>query len=115
MLELFRDVPDIAKEANRKILGCDRLRSEHLLRSATSSCHYYGTPEAQISSVVRGIIKNHPFVDANKRAAVIVLYVLAGRLGLTIPRSDDDMFQIIVNIAAFNPEVEQIAAAIFGD
>ena len=40
-----------------------------LVDSALSSWHYYDNEKDKISSIIRGLIKNHPFKDGNKRTA----------------------------------------------
>jgi death-on-curing family protein len=83
-----------------------------LLHSAFSSYHYYRDIKDQISSVVNGIIKNHPFKDGNKRTALFLLYVLSERYKLAIV-DDDHIDDIIVEIAENKYSVEQVSSLLF--
>lgn len=98
-------------EFNRTILG-NSYPKKDLLNSALSSYYYYDSIEYQIASIVRGIIKNHPFLDANKRTAVLTLFYLSEMYNLKIP-SDDKLFDIITHMASSNESVETISSMLF--
>jgi len=57
--------------------GCSGIRDEGLLDSALArpqQLHHYGTPSMaeMAAACTAGIVKNHPFLDGNKRAGFIV-------------------------------------------
>ena len=84
----------------------------NLLSSAFSSYHYYDRVDDQISSIVKGIIKNHPFKDGNKRTATFVLYYLSDKYGLKlIP--DHLLDDVIVDIASNHYDVDTISKLLF--
>lgn len=83
-----------------------------LLNSAFSSYQYYRNSKHQICSVVKGIIKNHPFRDGNKRTALFFLYVVAEEYRFRlIP--DDVIDDKLVDIAANEYSVEEISNMLF--
>lgn len=82
--------------------------------SCYSSIFYYNSIENKVSSVVRSLIKNHPFSDGNKRTALLVLDTLSDLNNINRIISDDDIDEIIVDIAMNNYSVEEISKKIFG-
>jgi death-on-curing protein len=85
-----------------------------LLHSAFSSYHYYDEIELQISSIVRGICKNHPFTDGNKRTAIMTFLVLTEQCNVQkFEKSPDKLFDSIIDIASNNCSVEQISKILF--
>jgi death-on-curing protein len=104
--------PEDVVELNKLCNGPGTLTRKDLLYSAFSAIDYYETPELQICSIVRGIIKNHPFVDGNKRTALMVLYTLSETKQLHLI-SDEKLFDAIVDIAKNNYSVESIAKKVF--
>lgn len=97
---------------NKMVDGPGLLLNPSLLDSALSSWHYYESIEDQISSIVRGIIKNHAFQDGNKRTATLVLTTLASLNNLKII-PDNELFHAILAIANSNMDVEQITHILF--
>lgn len=77
-----------------------------------SSYHYYESDEDQIASAVRSLIKNHVFIDGNKRTAYLVFMTLAHENEIPINRSKD-FGKLFENIAASNYSVEKIAELLF--
>ncbi|MBC7226688.1 MAG: type II toxin-antitoxin system death-on-curing family toxin [Thermoflexales bacterium] len=60
--------------------------------------------------LVYGLIKNHPFVDGNKRTGLFALFEFLERNGFTIVASDDDLYQFAIDIATSRLGKEQIEA-----
>ena len=52
-----------------------------------------------------GLIKNHPFHDANKRTALLVLLYHINKIGLTINAPQRDFESFTVNVASNNLEI----------
>lgn len=83
------------------------------LLSAASSYYYYYDTKEKIASIVRGIVKNHPFVDGNKRTA-LVFFLLMSRLGkFEIYLNHAQLEQAFVNIANGNFTVEEIVKILY--
>lgn len=92
----------------------DTVLSKSGIGSALSSYPYYDTKQEQVCSILRGIVKNHPFQDANKRTASLTFIKICKDWGLSIP-SDTDLIEYTVKIAESKMEVTKIAKMIFGD
>ena len=104
---------ELIVEINREITGDGSLISPHLLESAISSFYYYQSKEEQICSVFRGILKNHPFADGNKRTAVTALFILSEEMGLPIDHTDSELFDIVLKTVNSDFDVGEIAHMIF--
>ena len=88
----------ISKTGGRK-----DIRDEGLLESAIMSpfqldCKYK-TVEEKIARISYNIIKNHPFIDGNKRVGAHVMLLLLIANGIGICYRHDELYNIIMNIA----------------
>lgn len=90
-----------SKTTKQKLLGC------------FSSYHYYNSNDQQISSIVLSIIKNHCFVDGNKRTALVALDTLCIINNTKRAVSNDDIDDVIVDIAAHKYTVGHVAKILF--
>jgi len=82
--------------------------------SALSSYSYYKTKEEQVCSILRGLVKNHPFIDGNKRTSAGTFILVCEELGL-IPPSDTNLASFTLKVAEGKMEVSEIAQMIFGN
>jgi len=55
------------------------------------------------------MIKNHPFVDGNKRSAFLCLKIFLALNGVILISSDDEMYGFILSIADGSSELLEIA------
>jgi len=94
--------------------GATGIRDEGQLESALArplNRAGYGDPDvAEMAAVYApGIIKNHPFVDGNKRTAYVALELFIRLNGLRFPVSDADAVIMTLRLAAGDiPEAEVI-------
>jgi death-on-curing protein len=65
---------------------------------------------AKAAILILGIIKNHPFVDGNKRTGLFALFEFLERNGLTIDALADDLYQFTINITTSALDKDEIAA-----
>lgn len=98
-------------EINDEISG-QGVKSKSLVGSSLSSFHYYEDTSHQIISIIMGLIKNHPFVDGNKRTALTVLYYLSEQYKLELI-DDNKLYNIIIEIATTKSSVEDFSSKIF--
>ncbi|MDR0571962.1 MAG: Fic family protein [Rickettsiales bacterium] len=80
--------------------------------SCFASAEYYNTVELKISSIVRSLVKNHYFLDGNKRTSAVVYVLLCEENNLK-PKSDDELGNIMLKIAVENMSVEDITKILF--
>lgn len=82
----------------------DNVRDLGLLESALARPRNAATGEdaslvEQAATLMWGLIRNHPFVDGNKRTAYVVTQTFLRSNGATIEASEDEIFEFVVSIA----------------
>ena len=85
--------------------GAQGIRDSSLLDSALArpvQLSAYGEPDIcdLATAYASGIIRNHPFVDGNKRTAFMAAYVFLARNGLRLVATEVDAAQVVSLLAA---------------
>ncbi len=85
--------------------GLEGLRDEELLESALHrprKLFDYGKPDLfELATVyASGIVRNHPFLDGNKRAGFMVAYIFLGANGWEIDATEEDVVLHTLGLAA---------------
>ncbi|MBI1393558.1 MAG: type II toxin-antitoxin system death-on-curing family toxin [Alphaproteobacteria bacterium] len=100
---------DIALAAHARSLkdhgGADGVRDEGMLDSALArpqNLAAYGDPSVfeLAAALAYGIVKNHPFVDGNKRTGFLSAYVFLGLNGWELEAGPDEAAAITIDLAA---------------
>ena len=69
----------------------------------------YPTPFKKALRVLVGIIKNHPFVDGNKRTAFVVFKEILREHRFTVTGySKEDVVKLLEQLAAFQKDIEEL-------
>ena len=99
---------------NEEILGVkvDQLRQAKV-DSCFTSYMYYNPLELQIASIILSMIKNHIFVDANKRTALAVFLILCLLNDLQIKHTSKELAYLFESIAANHYSIDQAAKLLF--
>lgn len=87
--------------------GSSGLRDLGALEAAVESMHatgwghdlYPSLPE-KAGILAYALVSNHPFVDGNKRTAILAMVVFLGRNGLIIGASNDELQRAFIAVAA---------------
>jgi len=98
------------KELHEEIIdntsGSHGIRDEGLLDAALASARQsfggddlYPTVTAKIARIAYGIIRNHPFVDGNKRIGTHVMMVLLKMNNINVNFTDNEIVEIGLGIA----------------
>lgn len=103
--------PAFIVKVNAKLGGA--VLNENSLLSIFSSVEYYETIEEKIACIVRGLIKNHAFTDANKRTANLAFYALCDKNGIPVTKTSEQMFEITIDIATHHYSVEKVKSILF--
>ena len=110
----MRIIPtDFIVEINKSIIISNKgVYDNNRLLSVYSTIDYCGTLKEKICSVVRSLIKNHPFIDGNKRTALSVFFILSYANDIII---DDkkNYGEIIENIATNKHDITTICDMLF--
>jgi len=95
--------------------GAPGLRDEGLLDSALArprQIRAYGDPDlcALAAAYPYGLVRNHPFVDGNKRVAFMVAYVFLARNGRRLVAPEADATAMMMALAAGQTDEKVFAA-----
>ena len=87
--------------------GSDGIRDEGLLDSALAAPFQTFGGQPLLSTIQQravrlgfGLIKNHPFVDGNKRIGAHVMLVLLEMNGISLEYTQKELYEIILKVAA---------------
>ena len=96
--------------------GIEGVRDNGLLESALrkpQNLYYYEKPKPDIASLAAsyayGIIKNHPFIDGNKRTAFVVSMLFLRINDIILIASGEDKYKMFIELAAGNLIEEHLA------
>jgi len=95
--------------------GSAGLRDEGLLDSALARPpHLWHYEQAEMpvlaAAYARGIAKNHPFVDGNKRAALVAAELFLAVNGFDLIADDVEVVKVFLALAAGEVSEEELAA-----
>jgi death on curing protein len=116
MIWLTRDMVEIFhRESLARFGGADGVRDEGLLASALArpeNIHAY-EPEADVfrlaAAYCHGVIKNHPFVDGNKRTGVLCAVVFLALNEVRLDFDEAEVVTMVYGLAASEVSDTQIA------
>lgn len=96
--------------------GGEGIRDEGLLQSALArpqNLLAYGAPPPDLAALAAayayGIARNHPFVDGNKRTALIVARLFLLLNGVNLSATQEEKYSIFLALAAGELAEEEIA------
>lgn len=97
--------------------GCEGVRDDSLLESALDrpkNCFYYSQKSESIPKLAArsaySIIKSHPFIDGNKRTALVAAITFLRRHNYDLLASQEDKYHAIINLASGEWDEEALAA-----
>ena len=100
------------KMIHRMVLGDDRILND-AIDSAFASLDYYDSEDEKDASVVRAVVKNHYFVDGNKRTAMAIYRTFMLDRKRPAKYKDEQLGKIFEEIAVNNYSVEEIKEILF--
>jgi len=105
----------VQEELLARFGGLAGLRDEGLLDSALNRSQHlfhYGKPTLfdLAAEYVLGIVKNHPFLDGNKRAGFMVAYIFLGANGQDLEAPEADAVLKILALAVGEIGAKEYAA-----
>ena len=91
------------------------IRDQGLLESALArplNLHAYGEPSLPklAAAYAFGIAKNRPFVDGNKRTALVATELFLGLNGFDLTADDVEVVKVFLTLAAGEVSEEELAA-----
>ncbi len=94
--------------------GASGVRDNALLESALARPQQlmaYGDPDLYdlAAGYAAGIVRNHPFVDGNKRTGFMAAYLFLARNSIQLVASEVDVVQIVTALAANEVDESEFA------
>jgi death on curing protein len=107
MIWLTKDMVEVFhRESLAQFGGADGIRDEGLLLSALArpeNIHVY-EPEADMfrlaAAYCAGVVKNHPFIDGNKRTGTLCAVAFLGMNGIELEFNEPEIAAMIIGLAA---------------
>jgi death-on-curing protein len=105
----------VQEELLARFGGLAGIRDEGLLESALArpqQLHAYGKSSIfdLAASYTQGIVKNHPFLEGNKRAGFMAAYIFLGANGQELQAPEEDALVFTVGLAAGEVSESEYAA-----
>ncbi len=95
--------------------GLNGVRDENALFSAIErpfsgfgDTEFYPSPEEKAAAVIESIVKNHPFMDGNKRTGFILMVHILNEFHKDIDAPEDDIYDFVIQVAAGKWDYAQI-------
>jgi death-on-curing protein len=95
--------------------GADGVRELGLLESALSrpfqtfdGIDLYPNPLPKAAALLESLVKNHPFIDGNKRTGYVLMHVLLLDNGETIRATEDEKYDLVIAVAEGRMTFEDI-------
>jgi death on curing protein len=114
MIEL-KDVLSIHKILIDQFGGSLGIRDQGVLESALArpfgifdGVSFYPSPEEKSAALIESIVKNHPFIDGNKRIGFVLMRLTLLNEGLGILATEEEKYQFVIDIASGKSDYESI-------
>ncbi len=109
------DVLQIHEVLIKEFGGASGVRDKEILYSALSrpfqtfdSEELYPSAIEKASALVESLVKNHPFVDGNKRTGYTLMRLFLMNNGFDIQATEDEKYDFVIGIASGELTIEQI-------
>jgi death on curing protein len=103
----IEDIMNAHDEMLRLHGGSFGLRDKGLLLSALErpfggfgETEFYASWEEKSAALVESLVKNHPFMDGNKRTGLFAMHSLLCFGGKELSATDDELYDFVVKIAS---------------
>lgn len=97
--------------------GLEGVREESLLESALKrpfsgfgEREFYPSPEEKAAAVLESVVKNHPFVDGNKRTGYVLMRLILLQYQKDVDASQGEKYNFVIQVASSTIDFEQIVA-----
>ena len=95
--------------------GSYGIRDTNLLESAIArpyqsfgNVEFYQTPFEKAAAIIESIVKNHPFIDGNKRTGFLAGYTLLYRSKIKLNAGQEEAYRFVIDVASSNISFEVI-------
>lgn len=109
------DVLKIHKLLIDQFGGSHGVRDENSLNSALNrpfatfdQKELYPEPVDKAAAILESIVKNHPFIDGNKRTGYVLTRLLLLKSGLDIKATQEEKYEMVIAVSKGEWKFEQI-------
>lgn len=68
----------------------------------------YPDPVVKAAALLESVVKNHPFVDGNKRTGYVLARLILLTYDMDLQASDDEEYDLVIRVATGQLEVEEV-------
>ncbi|WP_448518432.1 type II toxin-antitoxin system death-on-curing family toxin [Rhodoflexus sp.] len=111
----YQELIEIHQLLIREFGGLQGVRDENGLKSAIErpfsgfgNTEFYPSPEEKAGAILESIVKNHPFIDGNKRTGYVLMRLLLMNAGKDIAATQDEKYEFVIAVAAGKLDFQQI-------
>lgn len=111
----YQEVLEIHKVLIQELGGSQGVRDENGLKSALErpfsgfgETEFYPNPEEKAGAILESIVKNHPFIDGNKRTGYVLMRLVLMNFGKDIKASQDEKYDFVIAVASGQLDFQQI-------
>lgn len=111
----YEQVLEIHRILIQEFGGSDGMRDENALRAALErpfsgfgQTEFYPNPEEKASAILESVVKNHPFIDGNKRTGYVFMRLVLMNFGKDIQATQDEKYEFIIGIASGKLDFQEI-------
>jgi death-on-curing protein len=111
----YQEVLEIHQVLIREFGGSHGIRDENGLKSALErpfsgfgETEFYPTPEEKAGTILESIVKNHPFIDGNKRTGYILMRLVLMHFGKDFKATQNEKYDFVMAIASGQLDFHQI-------
>jgi death-on-curing protein len=113
----LQEVLEIHQVLIQQFGGSQGVRDEGLLKSAIErpfsgfgEAEFYPTPEAKAGAILESIVKNHPFIDGNKRTGYVLMRLILMQFGKDITATQDEKYELVISVASGKIDFQEIVS-----
>jgi death-on-curing protein len=111
----YQEVLEIHQVLIQAYGGTQGVRDENGLKSALErpfsgfgETIFYPKPEEKAGAILESIVKNHPFIDGNKRTGYVLMRLVLMNFGKDIQATQDEKYDFVISVASGQLEFQQI-------
>lgn len=112
----YQEVLEIHQVLIREFSGSQGVRDENGLKSALErpfsgfgETEFYPSPEEKAGAILESIVKNHPFIDGNKRTGYVLMRLVLMNFGKDIQATQDEKYDFVIAVASGQLDFQEIA------
>ncbi|MDX2302644.1 MAG: type II toxin-antitoxin system death-on-curing family toxin [Microscillaceae bacterium] len=111
----YQEVLEIHQVLIREFGGSQGVRDESGLKSALErpfsgfgETEFYPSPEEKAGAILESIVKNHPFIDGNKRTGYVLMRLVLMNFGKDIQATQDEKYGFVISVASGQLDFHEI-------